>query len=68
MCTVCVWAKKGQPVFSARNMDWAMDMDTDLWVIPAGRPSGWAGVGSERPRVDIKVRIGSRKRLRDWYG
>lgn len=37
MCTVCVWAVEGQPTLTARNMDWSMPMDTDLWAIPAGQ-------------------------------
>ena len=58
MCTVCVWAKKGQPVFSARNMDWAMDMDTDLWVIPAGRHHQ-AGPESEANVLEWTSKYGS---------
>lgn len=58
MCTVCVWAKKGQPVFSARNMDWAMDMDTDLWVIPAGRHHR-AGPESEANVLEWTSKYGS---------
>lgn len=36
MCTVCVWALEGQPTLTGRNMDWAMQMGTDLWAVPAG--------------------------------
>lgn len=36
MCTVCVWSEEGQPTLTARNMDWSMPMETNLWVLPAG--------------------------------
>lgn len=37
MCTVCVWNMEDHPTLTARNMDWSMQMDTNLWVIPAGQ-------------------------------
>lgn len=37
MCTVCVWDKSGQGVFTVRNMDWHGQMPTALWVLPAGQ-------------------------------
>lgn len=36
MCTVCIWADSDIATVSARNMDWFMEMDTKLWVLPAG--------------------------------
>lgn len=39
MCTVVVWDKEknGQATLVSRNMDWFSTMETQMWVIPAGR-------------------------------
>lgn len=49
MCTVVVWGDNGQAVLSARNMDWFQEMDSRLWVIPAGREQNGAGLGDPKP-------------------
>ena len=49
MCTVVVWADNGQAVLSSRNMDWFEAMDSQLWVIPAGRVVDGAGLGDPNP-------------------
>lgn len=36
MCTRVLWADNGQGVLVARNMDWVIDMGTNLWVMPRG--------------------------------
>lgn len=36
MCTSCVWADNGVATVTGRNMDWFEDMESDLWVFPAG--------------------------------
>lgn len=36
MCTRAMWTGSGQGVLVGRNMDWAEEMDTNLWVLPAG--------------------------------
>ncbi len=36
MCTTCVWADNGVATVTGRNMDWFGDMESDLWVLPAG--------------------------------
>lgn len=58
MCTVCVWAAEGQPTLTARNMDWSMPMDTDLWVLPAGAKRR-AGVAEEKNVLEWTSKYGS---------
>lgn len=58
MCTVCVWVENGQPALSARNMDWSMPMDTDLWVVPAGAHRR-AGPAEEKNALEWTSRYGS---------
>lgn len=36
MCTRAMWTESGHGVVVGRNMDWAEDMGTNLWVFPAG--------------------------------
>lgn len=49
MCTVVVWGDNGQAVVSARNMDWFESMQTEMWVVPAGRVVDGAGPGDPLP-------------------
>lgn len=58
MCTVCVWSKEGQPTLTARNMDWAMQMDTDLWALPAGAHRR-AGLPEEKDVKEWTSKYGS---------
>ncbi len=51
MCTVVVWGDNGQAVVSSRNMDWFESMDTDLWVVPAGRKEDGAATNDPNPMV-----------------
>lgn len=49
MCTVVVWGDNGQTVASSRNMDWFEGMETELWVVPAGRDHVAAGPQDPNP-------------------
>ena len=44
-----MWGDNGQAVVSSRNMDWFESMETELWVLPAGREVNGAGVGDPKP-------------------
>ena len=46
-CSRVLWADNGQAVVVGRNMDWALPMAADLWVLPRGiQRDGMAGPGS----------------------
>lgn len=47
MCTRVMWNEAGQPVIVGRNMDWAMPMGTNLWVLPRGEER--VGMGPDDP-------------------
>src|SRR5213593_3843505 len=36
MCTRVLWNDNGQAVLVGRNMDWVVDMRSNLWALPAG--------------------------------
>lgn len=47
MCTRVMWNKPPQPVIVGRNMDWAIPMGTNLWVLPRGEER--VGMGPDDP-------------------
>ena len=47
MCTRVVYLGEGDRVLTARSMDWAADVGTNLWMFPRGMSRhGAAGTGS----------------------
>lgn len=57
MCTRAMWVDSGQGVLVGRNMDWAMDLGTNLWVLPRGAER--TGIDGDSNSLNWRAEYGS---------